>query len=475
MVKVGDQIALTSIGPAQILGVAELAFYTGGSILSVAKICLEKIGELYHRHLSKNVNKKFDLQILITAEFKVLNDRVYAIFMAIITIIPFGGIYRYGQAKNEEVIDDLLIEGDKFVEADDYTLAFKKYKEAVGRGSVEALSAICQNDSEYIKQGLITKEEMSKLLHQAAAKGDADAQEWLAGHYYNYYSKDTDYLKLPKDEAKAFKLVTQSALQENPNAMNTLGTVYGKMKTRDSQQSANYWFKKAMSKGSIHGQMNWASNLANGKGVTANKADKVEATRLYRDAFKKDIEDATDSLEQAIALKDKFSQGFIEAEAANGEQYAIDLITEEATNGKDYAIQFLITEGTNGKQYAIDFIVQAEQVNMTYALDFIFKEGAKGKKYAQDILTMRCIWNFPHIQANILGKARESDKYAIDLIKIEAIYGKDYAIQFIIDEEKKGTQYAIDLIKAEAAQNKGWAKDYMVAKAPKKKSWSLWG
>lgn len=278
MVTKCDKAAATVVVVPQILGTVELVCYTGTSLWSVAKISLQKLAELYHSHLSKNVEKKIDIQIKIAAEIKVLNGRVYAIFMAIITIIPVAGIYRYKLAKNEDTAKKLDSEGLEFAKGKNYEKAFEKYKEASQLGSSEAKYSIYYDAEEYIKANLITSEEVSKLIHQAASDGHAPAQFALAGHYFGEVTEDNDNLKLKEDREKGLKLLRKAALQQYPCAMSDLGA---EIEENEGSVSANYWFKKAMDKGDFSGKANWGINLREGKGVVANPE---EGFRLIKEA-----------------------------------------------------------------------------------------------------------------------------------------------------------------------------------------------
>lgn len=303
MVTIRDNMARTIVVVPQILGTVELVGYAGGSVWSVAKLSLQKLAELYYSHISKNFERTLDFQIKITAELKVLNGRVYAIYMAIITIIPFGGIYRFRQAEKEVAIEKLIDEGKKFAKDNEYTKAFMKFEEASKMGSVEAKYQIFLDADEYTdsERQILIKikvDDVTKLLQEAADKEYPPAQ-----HALGYLYGDESYhppIKLKQDKEKAFKLITKAALQQYPKAMCDLGFLYedGSFGETDKEKNlklANYWYKKAMSIGSLDGQAYWANNLYNGNGV---KADEEEAIRLLQEAHAKGNEKARDCLNE---------------------------------------------------------------------------------------------------------------------------------------------------------------------------------
>lgn len=302
MVTIRDKIALYGCfyGPAQVLGAGEAVASSGTSLFSVAKLSFMKIEELYHRFVSKNDEKKFDVQMNITTEFKKLNNRVYNVFMAIITIIPFGGIYRNRQAKKSDLIHDLLPKGNKQFLEGNFKESYKTFKEASKLGSFEADYYIALGANDFIKAGLITdKDEVSVRLHRAVKKGYSSAQILLTYHYDQ--SRVIANLPQEKDLKKAFELLMKAALQGNKKAMNSLGIAYSRGDgVTQSSELANYWYKQAMEKGDLAGQVNYACNLFDGIGV---KKDEQEAAKLLNVAHKKGNKDTIPCMsERNIAI-----------------------------------------------------------------------------------------------------------------------------------------------------------------------------
>lgn len=296
MVEFSDKVACVGIGPAQILGAGELVVYSAGTILSVAKLALDKLAEAYHSYISKNQTRIWDVQIRIVADRKTLNGRVYAIFMAIITIIPFVGIIRYYQAKKQDDINILLNEANHAFYAGNteeekkksVKVCYDKYQEAIAKGSAEAHYYLYSRASEFKNAGItITPQEELKLLSKAAEKGLYQAQDTLAC----VYDKDMDALfhidGIAKDEKLALHWYKTGAMQGSSQCQLS----YGKfLENKKDYLAANYWYKKA----SVHQYANfyYALNLFFGLGFPEATTDEAkqkntdEALKMIRDLAK---------------------------------------------------------------------------------------------------------------------------------------------------------------------------------------------
>lgn len=252
MITFRDKIALYGccLGPAQILGVCEFVVFGSASLLSAAKICFGKIEEAYNR---SSCNKKFDIQMKIATESQTLNNRVYETFIAIITIIPLGGISRYFTTIKEQKIKALLDAANRLASQDSpnsFKIAYKKYKEASDMGSLEADYFICFYAPKWITFKQTISEDISKLLHKTADRGHAEAQYLLASHY----ATET-FLQLSKDLKKSFELLSKSALQGHKTAMKDLGLAYYNGDgVESSNELAKYWFEQAKKFGHPDGQ-----------------------------------------------------------------------------------------------------------------------------------------------------------------------------------------------------------------------------
>ena len=157
------------------------------------------------------------------------------------------------------------------------------------------------------------------LYRQAAEQGYADAQNGLAGMYYNGQG-------VPQDYAEAVKWYRKAAEQENANAQYILGRMYnnGQGVPQDDVEAVK-WYRMAAEQGNAYAQHGWGLMYEYGEGVTK---DYTEAMKWYRKAAE---------------------QGYDEAQLCLGHMYEYG---KGVTENKTEAIKWYRKAAEQGNEYA---------------------------------------------------------------------------------------------------------------------------
>lgn len=260
MVEIRDKIAASVFVLPQVLGVGEALVYINKTIFSIAHVAFKALQELYFYARGKEF-KLLDTKLEMHEALDLLNYRLSCLALAILTIIPLGGIIRYSRAKNAEKIQDLLakarVEGNKD--------ALDQLKEASKLGSGEA-----DHELFLATLGQDEKEAMAHL-NKAVAKGYLTAIIQLGEHYHLGTNG------IAKDLEKAITLYKKAAYKEGP-ACNNLGLVYCEKEGQFTL--AHYWYRKGMDKKCERAKLNVAYDLLEGKGVDK---DEAEALKLLKE------------------------------------------------------------------------------------------------------------------------------------------------------------------------------------------------
>ena len=122
----------------------------------------------------------------------------------------------------------------------------------------------------------LSNEERQKIVQQVTADanaGNADAQNWLGGHY-----------ELQKDYTQAAAWYRKSAEQGHPFAQYNLGALYnnGQGAPQDYAEAAR-WYRKAADQGNPDGQFSLGLMYRGGSGVQQNFAEAVKWLRKAGD------------------------------------------------------------------------------------------------------------------------------------------------------------------------------------------------
>lgn len=250
--------------PVLSLGVAipEFVYYGSKSLATVGKLTFAKMQET-HQSRKGNAIKTFIAQTDLTGYKKELSGRLYNFTKAKLAIIPG---FRYYLAKKEEKLGNLLFEA---AATNNLQIKTDKYKEAAALGSSQANFQLflISNDCQF--------------LIKAANQGHSGAQRKLAVEYSKYVSPNNSNLLYPD----IIKWFTSSALQKNPDALNSLGVAYclGKYGLKKSPELSAYLIERAFIEDGGNDPIikaNHALSLIEGAGI---KQDVVVGLRLLKE------------------------------------------------------------------------------------------------------------------------------------------------------------------------------------------------
>lgn len=288
MVTIRDRLALFPFVTPQIVGVCEAMCYAPATMLSIVKNAFLKLQEAYYR---KDECVKFDVQTNLTANRKILDERIGNFVKAILTIIPLYGIYRYYYiAKRDDEIKAILESERKQQVADEGAKSIvvppkeriAQLEKAMGYGSAEAeyyLSKLSHLEARSQKEG---DEKALKHLKKAAEAGYAVAQFQFAEHFTQEINrkekvKDKDLKEaIEKDKKMEAFWHRKAALQGHEGSIQELGIAYDLARGVDrSYVLSNHLYKKVMNT-QINSKVYYCENLLKGQGIKANPEEALK-------------------------------------------------------------------------------------------------------------------------------------------------------------------------------------------------------
>lgn len=252
--RIDSMVRFPAVVP-QVVGFCEAFYHVPMLLPPTVKAIFYKMQEGYYR-LRGNEERKFDVQIELTANQKVLSERVRNFIRTLLTFfIPFYGFKRYSDAKVQEDIKNTLVyeKEERFATRNQR----REYLErAAKNGSFEAHFALYEI---YFEKA----DYKNSLKHLQIA---ADGGYALAEAVYALRMEFED-LGLKANPKMTYDLYRRAALQGNPSAQRNFGNIYQSGKgVKQSYELANYWFKKAYDQ-DIHAAVYYIENMIDGDGV----------------------------------------------------------------------------------------------------------------------------------------------------------------------------------------------------------------
>uniref|UniRef100_UPI0035B5972D protein kinase domain-containing protein n=1 Tax=Arsenicibacter rosenii TaxID=1750698 RepID=UPI0035B5972D len=176
----------------------------------------------------------------------------------------------------ENPVQELLDQGSQYYAQNNFTEAFRVYKQAADEGNSEAQNWI----GLLYDQGKGVGEDQTEATNwyrKSATQGNPFGQYNLGAQYYNGEGVEQDY-------KQAFDWYAKAAEQGNTSAENGLGDLYyfGYGVTQ-SNADAVQWYRRAADHGNAFGQYNMGWMYENGYGVDKNVD---QAVRLYQSSAK---------------------------------------------------------------------------------------------------------------------------------------------------------------------------------------------
>lgn len=177
---------------------------------------------------------------------------------------------------SENPVQELLDQGSQYYAQNNFTEAFRVYKQAADDGNSEAQNWV----GLLYDQGKGVGEDQTEATdwyRKSAEQGNPFGQYNLGAQYYNGEGIEQDY-------KQAFDWYTKAAEQGNTSAENGLGDLYyfGYGVTQ-SNSDAVQWYRRAADHGNAFGQYNMGWMYENGYGVDKNVD---QAVRLYQSSAK---------------------------------------------------------------------------------------------------------------------------------------------------------------------------------------------
>lgn len=305
MVEITTYRVMPIVGSA--IGIYETVTHGGKFIKALSKGVFLGIQESYNKNLKLKVEQ---IQIEKAEVRKQLVERIYSIFLAIITIIPvLGGIIRnLLEMKDTEALklyqEGMKLKNDKDAYDKIYQAASLHCSDAQCETGLRLIEGRgCNQDLEFGKLFLRLSSHnfntrakflLSRLheiggngfdkdpkvalkyCREAALSGYAEAQDHLGNIYYNGINGEN------KDEERAFFWYEKAALQGYADSQSTLGYIYyeGLMGQQQDYNKAVSWFEKAALQNHVDGRMGLASCLIHGNGIAV---DGLRAWRIIAD------------------------------------------------------------------------------------------------------------------------------------------------------------------------------------------------